>query len=115
MGFPARFRTFTPEGYDDLGLKIQVNPTNDELLFLAGPIPEDAGERTRFGAALARSYDHAKIEAYGVTFDFSTPEAALATLDNGQIPDDLQYWLRNAPVEVVIREREHITKNYRAS
>lgn len=129
MAFPARFKTFAPEGYADLSFQIRVNPTNAELMTLVrGSVPETADNedakarekakaqaRATFGKALMQAYAGAKVEAYGVLFDFSTPDAALATMELDGIPDDLAHWLRNAPVDVVLAEREAITKNYRAS
>jgi hypothetical protein len=129
MHFPARFKKFTPEGYPDLVFQIRVNPTNAELMALVrGAQPdisadddEDARSRAReaarqaFGHALVAAFAGAKVEAYGATFDFTTPEKALDTMKMDEIPDDLAHWLRNAPVDVVIQERESITKNYRTS
>lgn len=110
-GFPSRYKTFTPEGYAELRFQLRVNPTNAELITLAGPYQEPDA-RAKFGAALVQAYAGAKVEAYDRTFDFSTAEAALATIEAVDLPDDLQAWLRNAPCDVAIREREYITKNY---
>lgn len=110
--FPSRYKTFTPEGYAELCFQLRVNPTNAELITLAGPYKEPE-ERAKFGAALVQAYAGAIVEGYGRTFDFSTAEAAIATLEAPDLPDDLQTWLRNAPADVALREREYITKNYR--
>ncbi len=114
MGFPARFKTYTPEGYADVALQIRVNPTSAELSRLALGATTDE-DRPLLGAALMAAYAGGKVEAYGVSLDFSTVDAALATIDNDALPDDLRYWLRNAPVDVAIEERTLITKNYVAS
>ena len=134
MDFPARFKKYGPEGYPDLSFQIQVNPTTTELAalarmgYVAQTAPADATAeerkaieaqnakaRTEYGAALVKAYAGATVGAYGAVFDFSTAEAAIVTLENETMPDDLRYWLKSAPADVAIMERDLITKNYRAS
>lgn len=111
--FPARFKTFTPEGYADLSFQIRVNPTNAEIVRLAAGYTADT--RAEYGAALVKAYCGATVGGYGTVFDFSTAEDALKTLEDDALPDDLRHWLRSAPVDVALQERDAITSKYRAS
>lgn len=111
--FEPRYRTFSPEEYGDLKLPIWVNPTNAELVALFQGVVE--GKREDFGRLIVQTYRGVKVEAYDATFDFSSPDKALETLEDEKLPEDLRYWLRNAPMEAVIRERESLVKNLKAS
>jgi len=115
--FEPRYRTFEPETYPDVKLPIWVNPTNKQLIDLyRGPVVDgDDDGREAFGQLIVQAYRGAKIDVQGVTLDFSSPLAALATLENETLPDDLRYWLRNAPMEAIVREREFLVKNLKAS
>jgi hypothetical protein len=99
----------SPE-YPDLVLPIRVNPTVNKLLAMIGAVDDE-----ELGQLLAEAFNFAVVEAYGVTFDFSTPEAAAATLTNPDLPADLRFWIRNAPIEVVEWVREDTAKKFRAS
>jgi hypothetical protein len=69
----------------------------------------------RLGLALVASYDGGKVEAYGYTFDLSSPEAAVRTVMDEAIPDDLRYWLLNAPVQIVEVARDDLGKSLRSA
>jgi hypothetical protein len=69
----------------------------------------------RLGLALVASYDGGKVDAYGYTFDFSSPEAAVRTIMDEAVPDDLRYWLLNAPVQIVEVARNDLGKSLASS
>lgn len=71
--------------------------------------------RGRLGLALVASYDGAKADAYGMTFDFSTPDAAVDTVLSEELPDDLRYWLINAPVQIPNVAVEQMGKSWASS
>ena len=118
--FPRRVITVAPPEYPALVLRIWANPTGGQIraLFATGyadqtealEAAQDPAERARLsamqdgrqrlGAALVASYDGQRVVAYGHTFDFSTPGAAVDTILSDALPDDLRYWLLNAPVQV---------------
>lgn len=107
-GFPRVTRTVQPEGYDGLVFTLVVNlsgATFDALLT----------DGDSFGAALVTAYCGQCIEWHGYTFDFSTPEAARATLADPDLPIDLRWWLRNAPIEAIDVYLEQLRKNFRRS
>ena len=121
--FPSRYRELELEGYTDLkGLRVRVNPTQRELVLLAEGATFEPGEtetetaerkqnaRSAFGAALVTAYAGAKVECYGVVLDFSTADAALATIESEDLPSDLRYALRNAPVDMALAEQQDISK-----
>jgi hypothetical protein len=125
--FPTRYRELTLDTYPDLkGLRVRLNPTQAELNALAdGPTFEPSEDETEtanrredarraFGAALVQAYAGGKVEAYGVVLDFSTADAALATLENDALPGDLIWALRNAPIDLPIGERLAISKKLQA-
>ena len=64
--------------------------------------------RLVYGALLARAYAHTRFDAYGFTFDFSTAEAALATVESKELPLDLRRWFRLAPAGAVEAELEEM-------
>ena len=113
--FPNRYRRCTPPNYPDLTLSVLANPTGalyQTLLFGDASTPESTSE---IGAALVQAYAGAKVDAYGMTFDFSTADAAMATIGNDALPFDLRVWLRNAPNDLVAYERDEATKNFHRS
>lgn len=115
MGFPKRYRQAACPGYDDLSLRILANPIGvlyDALLSGDTETPEHS---QALGAALQEAYGGDRVEGYGVAFDFSTPEQAIATIQNEAIPIDLRVWLRNAPLDLITFEREEASKNLKAS
>lgn len=64
--------------------------------------------RLVYGALLVRAYGGQRAEAYGWTFDFSTPEAALATVESKELPLDLRHWFRRAPCGAVQAELDEM-------
>lgn len=125
--FPKRYITATPDNYPDLSIAILSNPTGKLLGDLLAPGYPDQGDadddlskqrqaqRLRLGAALVEAYNGAVVEAYGVRLDFSSPAAAVDTLFLPDLPDDLAYWLRNAPIEVGPATRPDLGKSFRSS
>jgi len=115
MAFPKRFRRVRPPEYEDLELRILANPTGvlyDALLSGDASTPDRA---LALGAALSEVYASERVEAYGVVFDFSTAETAMATIQNEAVPVDLRAWLRNAPIDLVVFERGELGNDFRAS
>jgi hypothetical protein len=119
-------------GYDGLAVQVLANPTGKEwrefLTTGTGVDPfleRDDGEtaeawlarldasrierRARFGAVLATLYGH---QAYG-PLDFTTAEAALATVEHDDIPDELVSWLMEIPSAIHDRRIEAMQKKYR--
>lgn len=123
-GYPAITRTISPEGYGDLVFTMVVNlSVADFTLLVVGydTISETDGEaeqakkrdqRLRYGAALSRAFSG---RAYPYGLDFTTPEAALATLERQDLPLDLRFWLNNAPAEAAEVYLEGLRKNFRSS
>ena len=113
--FPNRYRRCTPPNYPDLTLSVLANPIGtlyQALLFGDASTPESAAS---LGDALVQAYAGARVEAYDMTFDFSTADAAIATINNDELPFDLRVWLRNAPNDLVAYERDEATKNFHCS
>jgi hypothetical protein len=113
--FPKRYRRARPPEYDDLTFRLLANPTGalyDTLLMGDASTPE---RKQELGSALVEAYGGETVEGYGMTFDFSNADAAIATITAEQIPVDLRAWLRNAPIDIVAYERDEIAKNFRAS
>lgn len=139
--FPKRYVDVTPEGYPDLTFRLWANPTGAHMRELFGVAYPDQAERIaaleaedsedarlelavcrerqasslRLGLALVASYDAGVVTAYGYTFDFSTPEAAVKTIMDEAVPDDLRYWLLNAPVQIVEVARDDLGKSLRSA
>lgn len=114
-GFPKRFRKAVCPAYPEAEFRILANPDGalyDALLMGDSSTDERAAA---LGAALQEAYGGDKVEAYGVVFDFSTPQASIATINAPATPIDLRIWLRNAPTDLVSFEREETRSNYRAS
>jgi hypothetical protein len=109
MAFPKRVLNVSPPEYDDLAFDIHANPTGADITALC------AVDDATLGAALVKAYGGVKADGYGVTFDFSTPEAAMQTIQNPDLPADLRFWLRNAPLDVVDYVREDVTKKFKRS
>lgn len=76
---------------------------------------ERQADRLAAAEALSYSYRRKRYEAYGYAFDFTNAAAAAATLDDPALPDDLRFWLRNAPIEVSNAVTEGIGKKLRQS
>lgn len=115
MSFPKRLRSAKHPDYPEAVFSVLANPTGklyDALLM--GDTSTDENSQA-LGAALVEAYAGGKVEAYGVTFDFSTPAAAILTLKDERIPIDLRVWLRNAPTDLVAYEREDFDAKRRAS
>ena len=72
-------------------------------------------ERQRLGAALVTFYRGARVEAYGAVLDFSTPDAAVDTINHPEMPHDLAYWLLNAPWELYRGVRDEMGKSLGSS
>lgn len=70
-----------------------------------------AAARATFGEALARFYEGGQ----GTELDFTSPEAALASLDSRELPTELAYWLLMLPAAVRERRYAELEKNYRSS
>lgn len=115
MSFPKRFVRVSHPDYPDAVFHVLANPIGslyDALLMGNTATDEDAA---KLGRAMQEAFAGETVEAYGVVFDFTTPTAAAATLQNEAIPVDLRTWLRNAPIDLVVYEREETAKNFRAS
>jgi hypothetical protein len=110
MAFARRFVNVTHPEYPDLTLPLHCNPTTDQTHRLIY-----ADTEAEVGALLSEAYQGARVDAYGATFDFSAAETAWATLINPDLPTDLRYWLRNAPIEIVEWVREETRKKFLAS
>jgi hypothetical protein len=107
MGFARRYINVSPPEYPDLSLPLHCNPTTEtahRLIF--------ADSEEEVGRLLSEAYNAAQVDAYGASFDFSTPERAWATLTHPDLPTDLRYWLRNAPIEIVEWAREETRKKF---
>jgi hypothetical protein len=110
MGFLPRYENVTPPEYPNIVLPLHCNPTSEvahRLIF--------ADSEEEVGALLSTAFRATKITAYDFTFDFSTPGAAWDTLTSAELPTDLRYWLRNAPIEIVEWAREETRKKFTAS
>lgn len=115
MSFPSRFRKAVCPGYPEAEFRLFANPNGalyDALLMGDTSTPESTA---KLGAALQEAFGADKVEAYGVVFDFSTPEAAIATIQAEGTPIDLRAWLRNAPIDVVSYERDEARSKLAAS
>lgn len=115
MQFPKRYRSAICPGYPDLTFQVWANPTGawyTAFLSADSETPERAAE---LGALLVEAYQGAKIEGYGVTFDFSTGASAVSLLSDDAIPIDLRRWIRNAPIDLVQFERDEHGKNLAVS
>jgi hypothetical protein len=108
-GYPNITRTVQPEGYEGLVFTLTVNLTGAEFVALASTEP------ATLGPALVKAFNGKKYEWGGLVFDFSTPEAALAMLERDDVPMDLKFWFRNAPIEATDVYLEHIRGNFRKS
>lgn len=115
MSFPKRFRKAQCPGYPEAEFRLLANPDGalyDALLLGDTSTPESAA---KLGAALQEAFGGDKVEAYGVVFDFRTPEAAIATIQAEATPIDLRVWLRNAPTDLVSFERDEARGKLAAS
>ena len=97
------------DGYEAYTFRVLVNPTGAEktdwfygnlgtegcaaCAALDGYCPECQTARERMGRAAVAFYGQTKVAG----FDFSTPEAALATLAQDDLPDELLAWLYMLP------------------
>lgn len=142
MSFPRRIIPMTPRvmdgdevlvEYSEITIGVLANPTQadiDNLLAGRAHPAEDLGllkgdalkaaearmaERRRLGEALVSCYDGAMVEAYGHRLDFSTPDAAVETINNPKLPADLAYWLLNVPWEVHQATRANLGKSLASS
>lgn len=99
------------EQYADLRLRVLLNPSKAQWqAFL------DALQTTADPAAVGRALH----TFYGTTpaedgWDFSSPQAAQATLDQDDMPDEVAYWLLQLPFEITRRRRELLAKTLGAS
>ncbi len=83
----------------------------------AGEIEADIAERTgRMGRALQSLYGTTvpftlEIGDTHIPIDFTTPEHALATVENRDLPDELAYWLAQLPHGLTTHRREFMQAN----
>lgn len=119
-------------GYTDLAVQVLANPTGKEwrefLTTGTGMDPlltRNDGEsnadwaaraeasrterRARFGAILATLYGR---QAYG-PLDFTTAEAALATIEHDDLPDEIVSWLMEIPISIHDQRIEAMQKKLR--
>lgn len=116
MQFPKRFRPARPPEYDDLTFHILANPSGTLYQRLLSGDATTEERAADLGAALSEAYGGDRIEAYGGVLDFSTPEGAIKTVTDPDLPIDLRAWIRNAPIDLVAYEREFfISGNFQAS
>ena len=132
--FPRIYENVTCplDGYEAITMRVLVNPTgatiNDWLYGhlgvpfcpdcdtvntddgpLAGPKAYCAAcsqARGRFGRALSAAYAESRVPG----LDFSTLEAALATLDGDDVPDDFVGWLLSFAPALWKERKESIKK-----
>lgn len=131
MLIPTKHENMSPPGYDALVFRVLLNPsgavwsdwTNGRFEKPGGcaecrAIQEGTGDpaarcpacleaRERLGRALHAFYGQSAVS----DFDFSSPEAALATWGRNDLPDDLFFWLGMLPDSIVTRRREELLKN----
>lgn len=115
MTFPKRYRGARPPEYDKLTFRLLANPTGALYNTLLMGDANTSERKQELGSALVEAYGGETVEGYGMTFDFSTADAAIAMVTSEDIPVDLRAWLRNAPLDIVAYERDEIAKNFRAS
>lgn len=114
-GYPKVIKTVAVEGYDGLVLNVVVNLSGAEWDTLIRNYTESDEARAAFAAVLAKAYDYRVYDFGGLALDFSTPDAAMATLTNPALPMDLQVWLRNVPWEAVNLYLEGLRGNFKVS
>jgi hypothetical protein len=108
------------DGYDGYVFRVLQNPS--QLVWqefndggLARPAANASKDdlvraevaRQQMGRALSAFYGPSKVSG----MNFATPEAALATMDDPDLPDELAYWLLTLPMAIVQRRRGLIEKN----
>jgi len=106
-GYPKVIKTVAVEGYDGLLLSIVVNLSGAEFEALVG------NDDDTLGPALVTAYNGGVYQVGGAVLDFSSPEAALATLRSPSLPMDLRYWVRNAAIEAIDVHLEGLRGNFR--
>lgn len=111
---PRRLVSCGHPNYPELAVSVLANPTGALFEQLLSGSTQDGEQGAVLGAALADAYDRMRYEVYGLVLDFTTAEAALATIKSPDLPDDLAQWLRNVPIELVLLERDEYAKNFRA-
>lgn len=109
------------DGYEAITVRVLVNPTRalkDD--WYAGNLGDPTcptcqpgvycdvhrESRERFGRALTALFS----ETNAAGLDFSTSQAALATLDSGTLPDEFVAWLYRFPAVVWARRVDTIEK-----
>jgi hypothetical protein len=120
-------------GYDDLTVQVLVNPTNKQWsYFLDGGLEASALLEQREGESATdwtqrqqenRTYRREKLgqalceifnrRAYG-DLDFSTPAAALTTVEHEDMPDEIVMWLMELPITVRNARIEAMQKKLRS-
>lgn len=113
--FPKRYVLASCPEYPDAKFRLLVNPSGRLWADLLVGSLADATSAAALGGALVEAYAGGTVEAYDIMFDFSTPEQAIATIKNEDIPADLRFWLRNAPAGIVDEICRDIEKNWRGS
>lgn len=124
MAFPAIYKDDEKcplEGYDGYAFRVLVNPSGDQLDdlrlgHLGGSDCSDCTEQTRcprcaearmrYGRAMVAFFGQSKVK----DFDFSTPEAALASLEQPGLPDEFLYWLLHLPEALFKSRRAELKK-----
>ncbi len=130
--FPSLYENVTCplDGYDAITVRVLVNPTgsvkNDWVFGHLGDLscpecgmgtdayasdpraycPTCTQARQRFGRAFSAAYG----ETRSAGLEFSTPEAALATLDSDALPDEFVSWLLHYCTALWQDRREQIKK-----
>ncbi len=75
-----------------------------------------AARQERMGSALHALFGTSTplvVETDGgsVTLDFTSPAAALATMENKDLPDELAFWLAQLPLEIPQTRRRFVAEN----
>lgn len=88
-------------GYEHVELQVLLNPTKATWHDWSEANLSTADGRTAYGRALHAFYGTSETAG----LDFSTPEAALATIERDDVPDELVWWLLSLPDHIVERRR----------
>jgi hypothetical protein len=131
MPIPTIYENMSPDRYESLVFRVLTNPSsaiwNDWNAGYTGrpggcpecrAVRESTGDptahcpacqeaRERLGRALHAFYGQSAVS----DLDFSTPEAALATYERQDLPDDLIFWLSMLPLSIVDKRRGDLLKN----
>lgn len=117
MRFPRVYRDLPVEmeGYEGVSFNVLSNPTNRELEDFLNTRSaeyeevEEAREQGRetFGNLLHLFFGKSVVDS----FDFSSPSAALATVESDDLPMDIKFWLKQAPLVALRRYQDDVRSN----